>query len=328
MTNHDILENILKTINRKSNDYVRGIYGLLLIFTAILFFILASSSSIDKVNKVYSLILVFAGPVIAFSAFYCVVNIKTDGKYLLFRRFILFKGKHKEAYSTSHFVRSFLRAVISFTITLTIISSGAVAIILCDNLKIPLKYAGAIISYYSFVFVVCYGVVALPRIIALRTKNHQYATFYWLQFYKSLMSGSPIFTYFSILFYGIACLVLSLVTLVIFREPTTTILNAFMNTDYSGLIISTGSIWLTVILAIGNDFLQNYSRLDKCYENHTTYTLRKHIPDGEKFVYILVGMGNLGKITAGYIVPQLLKKQDEFMKKPMAHFECIIDCLT
>jgi len=254
--------------------------------------------------------------------------------YLVFR-FIILLNNNKDRYHTNtYFMRIIGRAFFSSVFCLASITSGIIALFLIKNTFLPAKSFGFVAVYYSIVFFFIYGILVLPRLISFKTNKSENIYFYWFQYFKSMMVNSPLGMYLSaVLFVIISASVVFLsftYTAVVAADGTENKhffeIKDFFRTDIYGMAITILGLWLATFILIISDFLKNYIRLYKCYEEYTTHILRQRIIEANYINYIVIGIGNLGKIVGGFLAAEMLKiHKDKHEKHPLALFECFID---
>jgi hypothetical protein len=301
--------------------YAAFVAIVILFYSSLLNWNFSANNWLDSgLNNFYSILLTFGGSII-FPLVYFKLSRSEKNNYKWFRRIVLITHFSLRYPSTKHLYSMIKRIFFSFaSFVIIVVFTGPFLISNINGVIFPDSATGLILAYYSFVFFASYGVIALPRMIAIKTGKSNHTYFYWLQFYKSMLVSSPTFIYLS---FGLFIVINLLMGLFTFK--TNFEIKEIWSSQNLSTLISLFGVWLAIIIAMANDFLRNYNRLDKCYEDQTTYTLRKHIIDPNKFDYILLGMGNLGKIVGGFLIPEILKKQTENLDEPMRYFECIID---
>lgn len=334
----------ISAIKAKINIKAKRIYlALLIMFSLIIIVInffaylniknVLESSKIElsmnnEIDPLMFLFVIILPSLLSIIYFTLSVFVFKKNNYNCFRNTILHEWiNRKRIPGQSHVFKSLLKSIFSISFTFAFIASTFIFFYFTYNNNLILRTIGFFVSYFSFITMFLYIFIALPRMLALKTKNNTEIYFYWLHFFKSLFVNSPVFIFISFGLYVVVSLALTVFTWLVYADNSENSIFAIFDLNKLGISLSIVGIWLSSAIAFANDVLRAYSRLEKCYEDYTSYTLRNHIINHNQFDFILIGMGNLGRITAGFLIPEKLKLQckDDELLTPYKHFECFID---
>lgn len=320
--------NTIKEIITSSNRGVRDIYhkfvAFFLLISVVFIWIFCRCFAQRNIDNFYLIADIFAFPLATVLFVYVISQISFQN-YRLFRNLILFDFYSKGYHTNSYFLFVLARVSSSFIVCFLSMNIGMILLFFNPDIYVPGKSLGFIAVYYSIVFFFIYGIIALPRIISFKTQKNENIYLYWSHYLKSMMVGSPLFMYFSFVLFGLIS------TLVIIFTQTRDgglefSIQSLFDIDTYGIAVSILGVWLATIIIIINDFLKNYVRLYKCYEEYTTHVLRHRIIEAKYVHYIVIGIGNIGKVVGGRIAAEMLDQQRRKLpKSPLALFECFID---
>jgi hypothetical protein len=320
------IESISRRANKESKTYYYlGIILFFVLTTIVIsvFYFQTGNDSGYSMSKGNITFVVFSGSILVPIWFFILSKWKWKD-YGMLRWFILFDWQRKGFHSTSHLLFLIVRVFGSFGLYIILIVFGGIFI----GIKQPIfpgKLTGMLAVYYILVFFMAYGVIALPRMLAFKTKKHHLKYFYWLHFNKSLLVNSPLFMYVSLGLFVIISGMIVCLTFTKNENGSSFNVSNLLSMDQYGMTVSTVGIWLSILVIMANDFLKNYSQINKCYQDYTSYILRTKIIDGGYFNYVLVGIGNLGRVVGGSMIQQLLLLNNEYNNNPLALFECFVD---
>lgn len=322
----------IKEIISSSNQNVKRIYFILIISflsisaCAIIYFYY----SFVKSDTNYQIIIldIFAFP-LGTALFVFLLSHISFRNFIFFRLIVLFDAKRRRYHTNLYFVLVLFRVLFSFGLCLFTMNIGIILLYNITGIQVPGKSFGFIAVYYSIVFFFIYGIIALPRMISFKTNKNENIYIYWFQYIKSMMVNSPISMYFSFVLFVLISAIIVFFTKTrtgTQQNPIWFSISSLSETNMYGIVVSILGIWLATILIIINDFLKNFIRLYKCYEEYTTHVLRQRIIEAKYVHYIVIGIGNLGRIVGGHLAVETLRQQkNKFPKVPLALFECFID---
>lgn len=182
------------------------------------------------------------------------------------------------------------------------------------------KSIGIYVVFCGLLIIFSYLIVILPRIISFKANNNDNNTIYilWRYFLESRFINGPVTLYFGIPIFIIICVII-VYSPFIPKLSISNIDSYVYNVDIISYLVSIVSLWLSMAVIIGSEFLHKYVRLYECFEEHTTYLLRQALMENKGLDIILLGFGNLGKIVSGYVLKHECEKDVHIASRKTIH---------
>jgi len=301
-------------------DFVIGVMALLIIIN-ILLFLLCIPDSFYKTIELHSTLILL---VLVF-----LLSKTKFGEWIYLKNIILIQRIKPKSFNLSHFIRASGRALLSFSL-FYIIAFVPMFIMIATKHFDGTDYAlfsGQFFILVTICFFICFGVILLPDLIQVKTRQKDYKYIYWFYFIKGRMSSSG-FT----LFIGVPLTIIT-TAIIIFStrtyhvEEAKVVYLAFDNVleiNRFALFVTSFGIWLSFMSLLVSDILKHYSRLYAVYEDYTSFILRERILNGNTISHILIGYTNLTKRSLVQLTKNTIIDQD-VKKNPTNYFELVID---